>query len=150
MPTATKKKRTRARRKGRRERPQAKRRVQGRPGLPGWGDLAGPDQNEKKRAASFLARLTTARYALLVLAVAGACALYVGHVHATQALLSEVERARIENRRLHLKKNRLQSAFNEATAPAVIYRRAGKLGLEGGLARGPAIYVGGGEGATDD
>jgi hypothetical protein len=111
--------------------------------LPGWGDLSREQKSEGRWGTRFAADLSTPRFVLLVLAVAGACALYVGHVHATQALLSKVERARTENQRLHLKNNRLQSAFDEATAPAVIYRRADELGLKEGLSRGPAIYVGG-------
>ena len=145
MPTATKRKRTRRRREKRR--PQAKHRARKRnTTLPNWDDLSGSGRAERQ-GAGFLAGLSTPRFALFVLAVAGACALYVGHVHATQALLSETERARVENQRLHLKKNRLQSAFDEATAPAVIYRRAEELGLEEGLARSPAIHIGPGDAA---
>lgn len=146
MPTATKTKRTRNRRERRPRRQQAKRRSREDATLPNWGDLSGPADGERQ-GGDFLAGLSTLRFALAVLAIAGACALYVGHVHATQALLSKVERARAENQRLHLKKNRLQSAFDEATAPAVIYRRAEELGLKGGLSRGPTIYVG--DGASD-
>ena len=124
MPTATKKKRTRR-----------------STALPNWGDLAGP-KGDTRRTAGFLAGLSTLRFALLVLVMAGSCALYVGHVHATQALLSQVARVRAENQRLHLKKNRLQSAFDRATAPSVVYRRAEKMGLRQGLSRGPTIYVG--------
>jgi hypothetical protein len=107
--------------------------------LPGWGDLSGPAERERP---GLLAKVSTPRFVLGVLAAACACALYIGHVHATQALLTEVEAARTERQRLQLKKNRLQSTFDEATAPAVIYRRAEELGLEEGLGRGPAIHVG--------
>lgn len=106
--------------------------------LPGWGDLSG---SEERGRQGLLARLSTPRFVLWVGILASACALYIGHVHATQALLTEVEEARAERQRLQLKKNRLQSAFDEATAPAVIYRRAEELGLEEGLARGPVIDV---------
>lgn len=106
--------------------------------LPSWGDLSGAEERERQ---GLLAGLSTPRFVLGVLAAAGACALYIGHVHATQALLTDIEEARAERQRLQLKKNRLQSAFDEATAPAVVYRRAEELGLEEGLARGPVIDV---------
>lgn len=141
MPTVTteakkRRRRSQARRTRRRER---RTREEREGSLPGWSDLAGT--GSRSQEGGFLARLSTVRFALVVLAIAGACALYVGHVHATQRLLSQVEAARQENRRLHLKQRRLQSAFDEATAPSVIYRRAKALGLEEGLPDGPTIHV---------
>lgn len=141
MFTTANPKRPRSRGRSRKRRQKRSRRQRKSRALPSWSDLSGTEKRPLL-GAGFLAGLSTMRFALVVLAVAGACALYVGHVHATQALLSSLEQARAENQRLHLKKSRLQSAFNEATAPSVIYRRAEELGLEEGLSRGPTIHVG--------
>ncbi len=84
-------------------------------------------------------RLTPARTALLILAVAAAFTLYIGHVHATQELLSEVQTAQREHLRLNLKYNRLKGEFDRATGPAMIYERARALGLEEGIAYGPEL-----------
>ena len=122
-------------------------RVQAGEPLPKWNDLSGesppqPQQHGREEENSWR-HLATWRFALAVGALVAVGVLYVGHVHATQALLSEVERARTENRRLHLKASRLQSTYDEATAPSVIHRRAEKMGLEDGLGReGGTIYLG--------
>jgi hypothetical protein len=81
------------------------------------------------------------RFALVILALAALFTLYVGHVHATQDLVARVQEARQANRSLHLKHNRLKGAFDRATGPAVIQRRAQQLGLEENLAYGPPITV---------
>lgn len=77
----------------------------------------------------------------LILVIAALFTLYVGHVHATQALLADLEGARRDNLRLHLKHNRLKGEFDRATGPAVIYERARALGLEEGVAYGPTIRI---------
>jgi anti-sigma-K factor RskA len=121
-------------------------RVQAGEPLPKWNDLSGEaasQQQQGREEENAWRDLATWRFALAVGALVAVGVLYVGHVHATQALLSEVERARTENRRLHLKASRLQSTYDEATAPSVIHRRAEKMGLEDGLGReGGAIYLG--------
>ena len=111
--------------------------------LPGWTDLEGP-QNRRRRDAgdtSFLQRMSTGRFALLVLLVAGAFTLYVGHVHATKDLLNTLQEARTENQRLHLKRNRLQGIYDRKTSPNVIYERARDLGLEASVTYGPPITI---------
>ena len=85
--------------------------------------------------------MSTGRFALLVLLVAGAFTLYVGHVHATKDLLDEVQEARTANQRLHLKHNRLQGIYDRKTSPHVIYERARALGLEASVRYGPPITL---------
>lgn len=111
--------------------------------LPGWKELAqGKNERTTRRAADgFMARVSTLRFALLILAIAGGFTLYVGHVHATQNVLAEVQQARQANLQLHLKYNRLKGEFDRATSPTAVYRRARQLGLEEGLAYGPTIQV---------
>jgi cell division protein FtsL len=111
--------------------------------MPSWADLE-PDQNRRQRKSddgSFLERVSTVRFALLILAVAALFTLYVGHVHATQQLLSEVQAAREVNQDLHLKHNRLKGEFDRKTGPSVIYERARQLGLRESITYGPEIRV---------
>ena len=79
------------------------------------------------------------RFGLVLLALATVFTLYIGHVHATQDLLDELQQARRENLQLHLQHNRLKGAFDQATGPSVIYQRAGAMGLEEGIEYGPTI-----------
>jgi hypothetical protein len=95
----------------------------------------------QRAARGFLARVSTVRFALAVLACAALFTLYVGHVHATQALLVNVQAARQTNRTLHLKHNRLKGDYDRATGPAVIARRAEALGLEHRLVVGPPLAL---------
>lgn len=110
--------------------------------LPSWADLE--PSNRRRRSdtgGSFLEQVSTARFALLVLLVAGAFTLYVGHVHATSDLLNELQAARTENRQLHLQRNRLQGEFDRRTGPSIIYERAHDLGLRASVSYGPIITV---------
>lgn len=88
---------------------------------------------------SFLQQVSTVRFALVVLVLAGAFTLYVGHVHATKDLLNQVQEARAENQRLHLKRNRLEGEFARKISPSVIYERARELGLRESVTYGPPI-----------
>lgn len=110
--------------------------------LPGWGDLA-PEKNKRttKSSGNFFERISTVRFALLILVLAAVFTLYVGHVHATQDLLAKLQEARRVNQSLHLKHNRLKGAFDRATGPAVIHERAQELGLRESLTYGPSIEV---------
>ncbi len=94
-----------------------------------------------RSGGSALEQVSTARFAGLLVVVAAVLAFYVGHVHATQDLLVQVQQARQENQRLHLKHNRLRGAFDRATGPSVIYERAPALGLEEHLPQGPTIII---------
>jgi hypothetical protein len=104
-----------------------------------WGTAIAPSASNG--AARRLDAISTSRFAALVLAIAAAFTLYVGHVHATQDVLAETQRARRENLRLHLKYNRLKGEFDRATGPATITLRARALGLEEGIQYGPTISI---------
>ena len=95
----------------------------------------------RSRHGSFLETISTLRFGMLVLAIAAVFTLYIGHVHATRALLVEVQSLRQENLELHLRYNRLKGEFDRATGPATIYRRAKELGLEEGISYGPTIRL---------
>lgn len=73
--------------------------------------------------------------------MAGAFTLYVGHVHATTDLANELQETRAENRRLHLKHNRLKGEFDRRTGPSVIYERARQMGLRASVSYGRPISI---------
>jgi len=110
--------------------------------LPSWTDLE-PSQNRRRSSSegTFLENVSTLRFSLLILAVAGVFTLYVGHVHATTDLYNQLQQAQSENQRLHLKHNRLQGEFDQRVGPSVIYDRARALGLRGSVTYGPPITV---------
>lgn len=111
--------------------------------MPSWSDLE-PDRNRRRTGdddASFLQRVSTLRFALIILAIATLFTLYVGHVHATQSLLADVQQARKANQDLHLKHNRLKGEYDRKTGPSVIYERARALGLRESVTYGPKITV---------
>lgn len=111
---------------------------------PGWKDLT---QKTRRKESTYsitdtmLGALSTLRFSLSVLAVAGVVTLYVGHVHATEDVLAEVQQMRRENLTLHLRYNRVKGVYDRSTGPAVIYRRARALGLEERIAGGPTIRI---------
>ena len=110
--------------------------------LPGWADLE-PSHNRKRTAAddTFLENVSTVRFALIILAIAGLFTLYVGHVHATTDVYNQLQQAQAENQRLHLKHNRLRGAYDRRVGPSVIYDRARELGLRESVTYGPPISV---------
>ncbi len=109
--------------------------------LPGWNDLSTPNSRKPNRGDGFSERVSTVRFALILLVLAGAFTLYVGHVHATQEVLAQLQEARRTNQQLHLKHNRLKGAYDRATGPGVIHRRAREMGLRESLTYGSAITV---------
>ena len=111
--------------------------------LPDWTDLEKPTNRRQSDPSddSFLQRVSTVRFAVIVLLLAGAFTLYVGHVHATKDMLGEVQELRAENQRLHLKRNRLQGEFARKTSPSVIYERARELGLRESITYGTTISI---------
>ena len=111
--------------------------------LPGWTDLASANRRKARRDTRhpLLERVSTTRFAVLIVGIAVLITLYVGHVHATQDLLAEVQQQRRENLRLHLKHNRLKGEFDRMVGPAVIYYRARTLGLVEEPAFGPPIEI---------
>lgn len=111
--------------------------------LPGWADLEPSNSRRRTTAAdSFLERVSTKRFVLLLFAVATAFTLYVGHVHATSNLLNRLQEARAENRQLYLQHNRLQGEFDRRTGPSVIYERARDMGLRASVSYGPPVTIG--------
>lgn len=125
--------------------PSARARRSASTGLPGWKDLKGANRRVRggKQGGSFLERISTTRFALVIVGLAVLFTLYVGHVHATQDLLAEVQQERRENLRLHLKYNRLKGDFDQMVGPSVIYGRAHRLGLVEDPSFGPTIEVDG-------
>lgn len=83
--------------------------------------------------------ISTARFGLLVVAVATVFTLYIGHVYRTQDLLNELQQMRRENLRLHLQHNELKGELDEATGPSVIHARAPELGLQSGFVYAPLV-----------
>lgn len=110
--------------------------------LPSWTDLE-PSRNRRRHTSddSFLEKVSTGRFAVLLLAIAGVFTLYVGHVHATTDLLDRLQDVRAENRRLHLEHNRLKGEYDRQTGPSVIYERAQEMGLRASVRYGPPVSV---------
>lgn len=111
----------------------------GADGLPSWSQI--PDPTPPEDDASFLGRISTIKLALLIIAIALVGTLYVGHIHATEGVVAELQEARKANQRLHLRLNRLEGIYDQATSPAVIYRRARALGLLHSAEYAPSITV---------
>lgn len=111
--------------------------------LPGWKDLSRRNERAatQNAAGGILQDVSTGRFVLLLVALVSGFTLYIGHVHATQELLTELQNARQENRRMHLKMSRLKGEFDRRTSPALIHRRARAMGLEEGIQYGPTIEV---------
>ncbi len=100
--------------------------------LPDWKDLSTDNEHEAgaTRGSEFLERVSTARFLLMLFALLIGAVLYVGHVHATQHLVAELEQARAENLQLHMEHSRLKGDFDRVTGPSVIHERATALGLQ--------------------
>jgi hypothetical protein len=111
--------------------------------LPSWRQLESKKNRRRKQdsGASPFQAVSTARFALLLTAVAAAFTLYVGHVHATQDVLARTEQARRENHGLHMKYNRLKGDFDRMTGPGEVHRRAQALGFVEDAAFGRTIVV---------
>ncbi|HIG75096.1 MAG TPA: hypothetical protein EYQ24_11115 [Bacteroidetes bacterium] len=113
--------------------------------LPGWGDLgAKPKRGKKTRASRRVKALDATPSLKLGVLVLFACALltaFVGHTFATQATLAEVQAAQAENERLRLTNQRLRGAFDRMTGPEAVMPAAARLGLEEGIAYGPALTL---------
>jgi hypothetical protein len=113
--------------------------------LPTWKEL---EHRQNRRAIGssrsniFLETVSTAKMAILIIALAAGFTAYVGHVHATQELLSSVQDMREDNMRLHLKYNRVKGQYDKLTGPETIHRRARELGLTEGFAFGSEVIVG--------
>lgn len=115
-------------------------------GLPGWSDLAAKKNGAVRKGGreakpSLVDGVPTFRFAVLLVAACALFTLYVGHVYATQALVSEVQQLRKDNSRLVLKRNRLAGEFDRMTSPSVILSRAEALGLESSSEYAPTILL---------
>ena len=105
--------------------------------LGSWNELVVMDESAKEPGV--ITKISTARFALVVFAIAGLLILYIGHVYTTQDILNDLQVLRRDNLRLHLQHNRLRGQYDAATGPSVIYRRAPDLGLEDGFIYGETI-----------
>ena len=139
---ARRKKRTAARKKQEGRKPSAVRKAPA-DALPGWRELGKGNarEAERPRVWSQIDNVSTVRFGLVLLAVATIFTLYIGHVHATQDLLGELQQARRANLQLHLEHNRLKGAYDRATGPSVVYERARAMGLEEGIEYGPTVKM---------
>lgn len=107
-----------------------------------WDDLdSTARRSSSDRTDTVLQGVSTGRFALVLLLVAGVFTLYVGHVHATTDLYTQLQQARTTNQQLHLKHNRLEGAYDRRTGPSVIYERARALGLRESVTYGPPVHV---------
>ena len=111
--------------------------------FPSWKDIEIRKNRRSKgnRAYYALDSWSTMRMAAVIIVVAACFTAYVGHVHATQDVLARLEEARSDNDRLHLKYNRVKGAFDHATGPSIIARRARTLGLVEGLPAGAILQA---------
>ena len=81
---------------------------------------------------------------LLVLLACVVMTGYVSHTYTTDALAAQAESLRLENKRLHLRRDRLQTERDRRIGPAVILERAAGLGLAEGHAYAQPITLTGG------
>ncbi len=114
--------------------------------LPGWSDLSPKKGRRGKGKVRTIKKevplpMSTARFLAVLLIVATASTIYVGHIYDTQDLYAEVQQMRRQNLRLHLKHNRLKGEFDRATGPNTIYKRARTLGLTEDFTYGPVIHL---------
>jgi hypothetical protein len=113
-------------------------------GLSAWKDLSSGNAREiAPRSGIRVAPVTTLRFGVIMLVLAGLFTAYVGHVNATQDVLAQVQQERRENLRLHLKYNRVKGEYDRMTGPSVIYDRARRIGMEEGHSYGPSILISG-------
>ncbi|MEM6326298.1 MAG: hypothetical protein AAF791_04195 [Bacteroidota bacterium] len=111
-----------------------------------WADLGSKptSRGQKTRASRRVKALDATPSLRLGVLALFACALltaFVGHTFATQATLSEVQAAQEENERLRLTHQRLRGAFDRMTGPEEVMPAAARLGLEEGVAYGPALSL---------
>jgi hypothetical protein len=95
------------------------------------------------RAASdtWLDAMSTARFVVIILAVATLFTLYVGHVFATQDLLTDVQQLRNEQLALEMTFDKLEGEYHRVTGPEEVFAAARDLGLQDQLQEGPPIQI---------
>lgn len=98
--------------------------------LPSWRDL---DRITNGRVVAPKSHpfdsISTARIALIILLVGASVTAYVGHVHATQGVLGELQSLRAEGSSLRLEFNSIRGEYDRLTGPAAIRHAARDLGL---------------------
>jgi hypothetical protein len=112
------------------------------------GDVADRLSGGKRRVAeketrtrTGLAAWPTARMIVWLAVGALLLTLSIGHVHATQALLSDVHQMPRENLQLHPPHNRLTGELARLGGPITVYERAREMGLRDGSQVGPPITL---------
>jgi hypothetical protein len=112
--------------------------------LPTWGDLADSQviqQNARPEVDHWFGAVSTARFAVIILALATVFTLYVGHVFATQDLLTEVQQLRNEQLALEMTYDKLEGELHHVTGPEEIFAAANALGLTDRVHRGTPIVL---------
>ena len=111
--------------------------------LPGWGDLEASNERtaRHRQASALLDAVPSTRFVVFLLAIAAIFTLYVGHVHASQDVLADLQELRHDNLHLHLKYNQLKGDFDRLTGPAAVYEKARAMGFVEGYEYGPTIQV---------
>lgn len=85
--------------------------------------------------------ISTARFVVIILAVATLFTLYVGHVFATQDLLADVQGLRNDRLALQMSYDKLEGEFHHATGPEKIFSAASELGLKDRLHQGDLVQL---------
>lgn len=85
--------------------------------------------------------MSTARFVVIVLAVATLFTLYVGHVFATQELLAEVQGLRNDQLALEMTFDKLEGEYHRVTGPERVFQEARDLGLVDRLLEGEPILL---------
>jgi hypothetical protein len=112
--------------------------------LPSWNDLADSQviqQNARPEIDHWFGAVSTARFVVIILALATVFTFYVGHVFATQDLLTEVQQLRKEQLALQMSQDKLEGELHHATGPEEIFAAAGELGLSDRVHRGTPIVL---------
>ena len=125
--------------------PAAAKTLQIAPGtLPSWSDLADSQiiqQNARPDVDNWFGAVSTARFVVIILALATVITLYVGHVFATQDLLTEVQQLRSEQLALEMTFDKLEGELHHVTGPEEIFAAANELGLTDRVHRGTPIII---------
>ena len=98
-------------------------------------------QNARPEVDHWFGAVSTARFVVIILALATVFTLFVGHVFATQDLLTEVQQLRNEQLALEMTYDKLEGELHHATGPEEIFAAAKELGLTDRLHRGTPIVL---------
>lgn len=112
--------------------------------LPSWSDLADShviQQNARPEVDNWFGAVSTARFVVIILALATVFTLYVGHVFATQDLLTEVQQLRNEQLALQMSEDKLEGELHHVTGPEEIFDAAASIGLYDRVHRGAPVVI---------